>query len=116
MKSLAQFSTVKPPLILREELAEQQVQLEQRREEVVKLEESLEVAQVGSKIGEDSWDFDLKHLLRVRASLRNASSGIASERALMHRFRTRLLNQLQQDINPKGVVALLTSSATRYKP
>ena len=27
----------------------------------------------------------------VRASLRNASSGIASERALMHRFRTRLL-------------------------
>jgi len=54
MKSLAQFSTVKPPLILREELAEQQVQLEQRREEVVKLEESLEVAQVGSKIGEDS--------------------------------------------------------------
>jgi hypothetical protein len=32
------------------------VQLEQRREEVVKLEESLEVAQVGSEIGEDSWE------------------------------------------------------------
>ena len=26
------------------------------------------------------------------------------------------LHQVQQGINPKGVVALLTSSATRYKP
>ena len=36
----------------------------------------------------------LKEILphnKARASLRNASSGIASERALMHRFRTRLL-------------------------
>ena len=64
------------------------------------------------------------HSGKVRGSLRNASSGIASERALMHRFRTRLLtiiiiiislHQVQQDINPKGVVALLTSSATRHQ-
>ena len=38
------------------------------------------------------WSLDIWHgTAKVRASLRNASSGIASERALMHRFRTRLL-------------------------
>ena len=60
--------------------------------------------------------------------------GLASERVFRHRFGTRSHASLsnapphhhhhhhrrhhhhQQDINPKGVVALLTSSATRYKP